>query len=75
MVVENFRSVSCGCSLICLSIYKAFIEIPYALAIVLNSGNSTVKRGSITLPLRDVTLANGMASNMDCLEKLLSVTV
>ena len=31
MVVENFWSVSCGCSLICPSDYKAFIEAPYAL--------------------------------------------
>ena len=75
MVVENFQSVSCGCLLICPSIYKAFIETPYALTIVLNSGNSTVKQRNITLPLRDVTLASVMASNMDYLERLLSVTV
>ena len=71
MVVENFWTVSCGCSLICPSDYKAFIETPYALNIVLNSGNSMVKRGNITLPLRGVTIANGMASNMDYLERLL----
>lgn len=75
MVVENFGSVSCGCSLICPSIYKTFIETPYALNIVLNSGNSMVKQGNITLSLKDVTLASGTASKMDYLERLLSVTV
>lgn len=75
MVVENFGSVSCGCSLICPSIYKAFIETPYALNIVLNSGNSMVETRKHNTVTEGCALASGTASNMDYLERLLSVTV